>query len=195
MQGESPPLISTCIRAWAFLASHVSSANPVVPLLSKELQTLPRGRADPPQRRTNVFREESRLDGQNIVARDFVRRIGVLKNDVNVRGVRVSMVRHAESFGRALESVQREIGIGGPPPIPKIVRFHFTPTHACRLNQVEIWFSILTTQSLNGASFTRVKELIAHIDAFIERYNQTARPFLGTKSNVHQKRLKPCFAD
>jgi hypothetical protein len=34
-----------------------------------------------------------------------------------------------------------------------------------------------------------------HIDAFIAHYNQTARPFVWTKSEVHQKRLKPCFAD
>lgn len=77
----------------------------------------------------------------------------------------------------------------------KNVHFHYTPTHASWLSQIEIWFSILTLQSLNGASFTSVKELIAHIDAFIERYNQTAKPFVWTKSEVHQKRLKPCFAD
>ena len=34
-----------------------------------------------------------------------------------------------------------------------------------------------------------------HIDAFIQGYNQTARPFVWTKSEVHQKRLRPCFAD
>ena len=77
----------------------------------------------------------------------------------------------------------------------KNVHLHYTPTHASWLSQVEIWFSILTTQSLSGASFTSVKDLIAHIDAFIERYNQTAKPFLWTKSKVHQKRLRPCFAD
>jgi hypothetical protein len=41
----------------------------------------------------------------------------------------------------------------------------------------------------------RVKDLIGHIDAFIAAYNQTAKPFLWTKSKVHQKRLRPCFAD
>jgi transposase len=37
------------------------------------------------------------------------------------------------------------------------VRFHFTPTRASWLNQVEIWFSILKNQSLQGASFTSVR--------------------------------------
>lgn len=77
----------------------------------------------------------------------------------------------------------------------KNVRFHFTPTHASWLNQVEIWFSILAGKSLDGASFQSVPQLVAHIEAFIADYNETARPFVWTKSDVHQKRLKPCFAD
>jgi transposase len=75
------------------------------------------------------------------------------------------------------------------------VHLHYTPTHTSWLNQIEIWFSILSGKSLNGASFQTVHQLKAHIDAFIESYNQQARPFVWTKSQVHQKRLKPCFAD
>ena len=77
----------------------------------------------------------------------------------------------------------------------KNVRFHFTPTHASWLNQVECWFSILGGLSLNGASFTGIPQLRKHIDHFIASYNQTARPFAWTMSSVHQKRLKPRFAD
>src|SRR5712675_2016019 len=75
------------------------------------------------------------------------------------------------------------------------VRFHFTPTHASWLNQVEIWFSILQRQSLNDTSFKSVKQLRQHIDDFVEAYNANAKPFVWTKSEVHQKRLKPRFAD
>lgn len=77
----------------------------------------------------------------------------------------------------------------------KNVHFHFTPTHASWLNQIECWFSILGRQSLNGASFTGVAQLRKHIDAFVASYNKTAHPFAWTKSQVHQKRLKPRFAD
>ena len=66
----------------------------------------------------------------------------------------------------------------------KNVHFHYTPTRTSWLSQIEIWFSVLTTRSLNGPSFASVKELVAHINAFIERYNHTARPFLWTKSQV-----------
>jgi transposase len=69
------------------------------------------------------------------------------------------------------------------------------PTHASWLNQIECWFSILAAQSLRGASFSGVAQLRKHIDAFVGRYNQTARPFAWTKSEVHQKRLKTRFAD
>lgn len=77
----------------------------------------------------------------------------------------------------------------------KNVTFHYTPTHTSWLNQIEIWFSILTGKSLKGASFNAVEELKTHIDVFIRDYNETARPFVWTKSEVYQKRLKPCFAN
>jgi transposase len=75
------------------------------------------------------------------------------------------------------------------------VQFHFTPTHASWLNQVEIWFSILAGKSLKDATFTSVAELRQHIDAFIASYNKDAKPFVWTKAKVFQKRLKPCFAN
>lgn len=75
------------------------------------------------------------------------------------------------------------------------VTFHFTPTRASWLNQVEIWFSILQAKSLCDESFTSVKQLREHIDNFIEDYNANAKPFVWTKSEVHQKRLKARFAD
>jgi transposase len=75
------------------------------------------------------------------------------------------------------------------------VQFHFTPTHASWLNQVEIWFSILAGKSLKDTSFRSITELREHIDAFIASYNEDAKPFVWTKAKVFQKRLKPCFAN
>src|SRR5450759_1436248 len=37
------------------------------------------------------------------------------------------------------------------------VHFHFTPTHASWLNQVEVWFSILSRRALAGASARRLR--------------------------------------
>ena len=44
----------------------------------------------------------------------------------------------------------------------KNVHLHYTPTHASWLSQVEIWFSILTTQSLSGASFKTSSRTSTH---------------------------------
>jgi len=64
------------------------------------------------------------------------------------------------------------------------VHFHYTPTHASWLNQVEIWFSLLSRQALPTASFQSTEQLRAHIDAFVAAYNQTAHPFEWSKQAV-----------
>lgn len=70
------------------------------------------------------------------------------------------------------------------------VRFHFTPTSASWLNQVESWFSILEAKSLSGASFNGVAQLKRHIDDFVTAYNANPKPFAWTKTKVHQRRMK-----
>ena len=59
-------------------------------------------------------------------------------------------------------------------------RFQFTPTHASWLNQVEIFFSILWRRLLKNGIFTSEQDLAEQMLAFIETYNQTARPFKWT---------------
>jgi len=75
------------------------------------------------------------------------------------------------------------------------VHFHYTPTHASWLNQVEVWFSILTRQTLRGASLKSVRQLREAIDAFIQAYNQTAAPFEWTKVSVRAKTLEHKYAN
>jgi transposase len=69
------------------------------------------------------------------------------------------------------------------------VHFHFTPTHASWLNQVEIWFSILSRQALRGASFSSVRQLKEAITRFIEAYNPNAQPFEWSKAEVKQQTM------
>jgi transposase len=77
----------------------------------------------------------------------------------------------------------------------KNVHFHFTPTHASWLNQVEIWFSILARSTLVGASFTSVRQLRQAIDAFIDAYNPTATPFQWQRAKIHPKGLAERISD
>jgi transposase len=77
----------------------------------------------------------------------------------------------------------------------KNVHFHFTPTHASWLNQVEVWFSILSAKALAGASFTSPRQVRDQIDAFINAYNQTAHPFEWTKQVVFSQHPRAKYAD
>ncbi len=57
---------------------------------------------------------------------------------------------------------------------------HYTPTSASWLNQVEIWFNIITQRAIRRGTFKSVKELVSKIDQFVQRYNATTRPFAWT---------------
>jgi transposase len=56
----------------------------------------------------------------------------------------------------------------------------FTPKHASWLNQVEIFFSILTRRLLKHGQFTGPDDLAMQMLAFVEHHNLTARPFAWT---------------
>jgi transposase len=75
------------------------------------------------------------------------------------------------------------------------VHFHFTPTHASWLNQVEVWFSILKRRALDGASHTSPGQVRDAIDRFVAAYNETAAPFNWQKREVHQASLHQHYAD
>jgi transposase len=75
------------------------------------------------------------------------------------------------------------------------VHLHFIPTHASWLNQIEVWFRILSRQALRGASFHSVAQVRTAIDEFIAVYNPTAHPFAWTKVDVRPKSLSSKYAD
>jgi transposase len=61
------------------------------------------------------------------------------------------------------------------------IRFVYTPKHCSWLNQIEIWFSILTRRLLKRGNFRSTKDLKQRILSFIEFFNQTlAKPFRWT---------------
>jgi transposase len=59
--------------------------------------------------------------------------------------------------------------------------FHYTPTHGSWLNQVELWFCVLSRRILRYAEFRSPDELVAAIERFIREWNETdAHPFRWT---------------
>lgn len=69
------------------------------------------------------------------------------------------------------------------------VHLHFTPTYASWLNQVELWFSILSRKVIRRGVFPSVKALVQAIMAFIERYSREAKPFKWTYAPEQAKQL------
>jgi transposase len=70
------------------------------------------------------------------------------------------------------------------------VQFHFTPTSASWLNQIEIVFSLLQRKTLNGASFKTRDQLRDAIEAFIRKHNERAKPFRWRKREVKGSQLQ-----
>ncbi len=59
--------------------------------------------------------------------------------------------------------------------------FHYTPKHASWMNQIEIWFSILSRQLLKRGNFISLADLKAKVLAFVDYFNRTmAKPFRWT---------------
>lgn len=62
-----------------------------------------------------------------------------------------------------------------------LVHFHYTPTSASWLNQVEGFFGILGKQSLSTTDFRSKKALREHLQAFMRGWNKAPSPFMWTK--------------
>ena len=88
-------------------------------------------------------------------------------------------------------------------PHPRVLRWlaahprfqvHYTPTYASWLNQVEIWFNIITQKAIRRGTFRSVKDLVAKIEHFVRRYNAQARPFawVATADSILQKVQRLC---
>jgi putative transposase len=57
---------------------------------------------------------------------------------------------------------------------------HYTPTYASWLNQVEIWFNIITQKAIRRGTFRSVKDLRDKIKLFVDSYNKDSKPFAWT---------------
>jgi putative transposase len=71
---------------------------------------------------------------------------------------------------------------------------HYTPTYGSWLNQVEIWFNIITQRAIRRGSFRSVKGLVATIDHFVQSYNARCTPFVwtATADSILQKVRRLC---
>jgi hypothetical protein len=77
---------------------------------------------------------------------------------------------------------------------------HYTPKHGSWLNQIEIWFGVLSRRLLRRGEFCSVEDLAARILEFIEHYNKhqahpyewtyTGKPLVSGDARREKKRLR-----
>ena len=72
---------------------------------------------------------------------------------------------------------------------------HYTPTYSSWLNQVEIWFNLITQQAIRRGSFKSTKQLIEKIEQFVAAYNPKAKPFawVATADSIFEKLQRLCL--
>lgn len=56
------------------------------------------------------------------------------------------------------------------------------------------WFGLITQQAIRRGSFRSVRELVAHINQFVQHYNRNCHPFAwtATADSILQKLARLC---
>ena len=75
------------------------------------------------------------------------------------------------------------------------VKFHYTSTSASWLNMVEIFFSILSRETLRGSSFRNTDALSEAIAALVMECNAKAKPFVWKKREDKGSPLRNTIGD
>jgi putative transposase len=117
----------------------------------------------------------------------------------------LQFLRHIEASVPAQLEVHLVVDNYGTHKHPKVRRWlaarprfhvHYTPTYASWLNQVEIWFNLITQRAIRRGTFKSVRELVAKIEAFVQHYNRRCHPFswTATADSILEKIDRLCKA-
>ena len=75
-----------------------------------------------------------------------------------------------------------------------LYQVHYTPTYASWLNQVEMWFDIITQRAIRRGTFKSVKDLMTKIEQFVAEYNCNSHPlsWTATVDSILEKVKRLC---
>jgi transposase len=159
--GSTPGLASTCHPLWTNAGERLGSQLPLI-------------RADRPVRHRGPRHSAGRPESGSYPRRtgeDFLR---FLRKAVRPhRGKQIHVVLDNRSTH---DTPEVRAWLDRNPH----VTFHFTPVGSSWLHQIEIWFGIITRQSIRRGTFASVTVLIAKIRAYIDAWNADAKPFTWT---------------
>jgi putative transposase len=80
-------------------------------------------------------------------------------------------------------------------PRPRF-KIHYTPTYSSWLNQVEIWFNIVTQKAIRRGTFRSVPDLVTKVDRYVKNSNRNPAPFAwsATADSILEKINRLCKA-
>ncbi|HEY6562333.1 MAG TPA: hypothetical protein VI072_33930 [Polyangiaceae bacterium] len=76
-----------------------------------------------------------------------------------------------------------------------LVHFHYAPTSASWLNQVEGFFGILGKQSLGRTDIHSKRALRDHLDAYMRAWNKSPTPFAWDEAGGRDHQVTPSDAE
>lgn len=159
-----------------------------------QIQALDRTQPELPLRKGNAKRQTATYKRNGVVS--LVAALSVHKGEITARTMDSNNANNFLSFLKSLGrkyrrkelhiivdnlSVHKHKDIKEWLSKKNNIHMHFTPTYSSWLNQIEIWFNILTKDVLKGGIWKSKAELVNQILDYIKTYNLTrAKPFQWT---------------
>ena len=158
------------------------------------IQAVGRKYADKPERPGSLRKREFEYKRHGTVSlfAAFVVHSGEVIAEVKERHTRVEFIDFLEEVNRQcpkdrmIHVIVDNLAVHKTPEVKDWLskhgrfEFHFTPTHASWLNQIEMWFSILARRFLKDGIFNSKEELVQGLMNYIKSYNEHPKAFRWT---------------